>query len=368
MINWIKLSPHSSYSHPVHALRLRLTSLGLAVVALLASCIGAGDEATDAAVNLPALVEVAIPGIDSVGPESPSASLAIASNGTVAFTHGYSADGSLITVVDTSGRIKRFGKFGQGPGELARDMKMAFASDGRLVVSSIAGDRRVIFDSSGRAIATSEPGGGWGAPTRLAADSMDVLRFSEGFTSAVGFGRVHTISGKGRPILRPTAAGDLRLAGTTLPIVGSSVNRIVVGNPANYLLQAYDQEGRLLAEWQVANGPRYLTETELDSMEAYAKRRKREFGPRDRARLALEPQRHFHKVSLDSRNRLWVFRLGPDPTAIDIFADSTRVGTLRVPCSFFFGSATLHGAWMAVSCVDGGSDSGGRLRLFRIVG
>lgn len=223
-------------------------------------------------------------------------------------------------------------------------------------------------------MASSAAGGELGMPIRLAVDSMDVLRLGSPFrvsgTSGaprLGVDRIHTISGRGRTILA-APPGVMQLGGTEFPVVGSSAFSLAVGNADQYKIQVYDRTARILHEIAGASGPRYLTQTELDSMEAFAVRRNRSFTPADRRRLSTLPQKYFHQLGFESKNRLWVFRLGPDPAAVDIFASAEQLGTLMIPCQFYTRSVVLHGDRLAVFCVDRNRDSGGYLRLYRVGG
>ena len=195
------------------------------------------------------------------GPEGPeklglmSLWVAVAPNGTVAFTGGYDSAGRQVTVVDTTGKVLfRFGKKGQGPGELDFIMKLAM-TDSTVSVSSGRPPRITTFAHDGRVIRTA-PG-----PTRemvlaIHADSIDVMELdiSKGTSAmgASGFRRVSLDGGGTRVLIDSTNAGFREFAA---PVPGGSGRLVTFAanetgfalvRAATKRLRTYDAKGAFI--------------------------------------------------------------------------------------------------------------------------
>jgi hypothetical protein len=180
--------------------------------------------------------------------------VAIAPNGTVAFTGGYDSTGRLITVVDTTGKVlSRFGKKGQGPGELDFIVKLAM-TDSTISAVSARPPRVTTFAHDGRVIRTAP------APTRemvleIHADSIDVMELdiAKGMSAvgAGGFSRVSLDGGGTRVLIDSTDAGFREFAAPVTGVSGRVVNfaanaaGFVVMRPSTNQLRAYDAGGAL---------------------------------------------------------------------------------------------------------------------------
>jgi len=199
-------------------------------------------------------VEAFRPGL--AGPENlgmMSLWVAVAPNGTVAFAGGYDSAGRQITVVDTTGKVlSRFGKKGQGPGELDFPVKIAM-TDSTISVVSTRPPRITTFTHDGRVIRTAP------APTRamvleIHADSIDVMELdiSKGVSAvgASGFSRVSLDGGGTRVLIDSTNAGFREFAA---PVPGAgrvvtfAANELgfALMRPATRRLRTYDAKGAL---------------------------------------------------------------------------------------------------------------------------
>jgi hypothetical protein len=178
--------------------------------------------------------------------------VAVAPNGTVAFAGGYDSAGRQITVVDTTGKVlSRFGKKGQGPGELDFIAKLAM-TDSRVSVFSGRPPRITTFAHDGRVIRTA-PGPTSAMVLEIHADSIDVMELdiSKGVSAvgASGFSRVSLDGGGTRVLIDSTDAGFRELAapifGTSRRVVTFAANEtgFVVMRPATNRLRTYDAKG-----------------------------------------------------------------------------------------------------------------------------
>jgi hypothetical protein len=71
---------------------------------------------------------------------------------------------------------------------------------------------------------------------------------------------------------------------------------------------------------------------------------------------------------MDSRGRIWVFRVNTATEFADIFANSVYIGQVNIPCSYGSTSVALRDSALALLCLTDKTDTGGSLRLFRILG
>ncbi len=77
---------------------------------------------------------------------------------------------------------------------------------------------------------------------------------------------------------------------------------------------------------------------------------------------------HFERgaIFLDGSQRMWVFGTANDSTFADVFAGTTFLGRLMVPCFNRYGWRDLNGSWLVMGC-EGDAEALATLKLFRIV-
>jgi len=206
------------------------------------------------------------------------------------FQHG----GSQILLFDSTGRfVRRIGRAGQGPGEIAGLIDAQF--QGRHVVAADHGNSKLlIMDPGGTTIAESRLPVRAGA-FRVVSDSTVVLGTMDmdGATARTlhlvrsataqrlkSFGEVH-----------PAWSAGARVAGDVLVGSSASANAVWVGHPGSFHIEEWDSDGRLVrtirGDFAWSRAPA---------------RRDRESPPRP---LLLD-------FGTDSDDRLWILTRVPD--------------------------------------------------------
>lgn len=338
---------------------------------------------------MPSLRRVAIPGLDSLGPERRASTVAVSPSGRLAFTGAFDPGDRLITVVDTTGAVlARFGRKGKGPGEFAIPFFLAF--DDSLVLAFDAGLLRVVaFDQRGRHRFTRVVPHA-GRALDLRADSVFVA--SGDGRHEVAIERVATATMEGRPFL---AAGDSSSLLAITHWAGRPASRTpfafaandavaVVAQPFSYRLQAYTLDGRPAYRFGRDLPPRRRTPRELARARAALEKvvRRGIPGPKGErvvpagarealARLATDTLRHFPVIGalhFDGRGRLWVIGDIGDSSFADVFAGPRFLGRIPIGCADAQGAVSLNGRWLAMLCTVTDEDDPREvaLQLYRI--
>jgi hypothetical protein len=334
------------------------------------------------------LTPVVVPGLDTLGPEKPSAYYAMSASGRIAFTNAFTTTSYVITVIDTNGRLlHRIAPRGGGPGELESDQYvfMRYVGD-TLVVYNVNKQSVITFGPDGNMLRATESFAG-GIPTRLSIDSSDFQVMStENLGRVENVYRYSSATGAGRPMI---VAGDamydsLRTAEpwalTLSGLVISSQSEIVVADHRLYRFQVYDSEGRPQYRWQHAVEPRYNSDAMIDSTMKLNIARgtfnpvtmtRRPHTPGELADLEKflrAPLPQFNAMVFDESGRLWVFGTDDknEPVA-DVFARKVHVGRIRLPCRSGGGMAapSFQGSYVLILCENKSLDAGVELRLYR---
>lgn len=317
-------------------------------------------------------------------------------------TFGVAMDGSVIyeaspghapvlrRVDSTGALLAAFGRDGEGPGEF-RDV-----FDVRVL-----GDTLALYDSDRSVLVETTLQGKFLRERRIAnfdiklawlADSMDhweplpnpgqvgkrVIRspIGEGSgrvvldTSDRMFAAIITPRpGRPRPLSFPYAATD---------------TRFWIADGWTYRVRNYASNGTLLSDFvhdipPNQLGPRGFAETRERIMKAPRFMRgangERIELPDERGRLdTLERERirHFSRnpLHVDEFGRLWVVGMSRDSTSVDLFADTTFVGRVMLPCYSTGGGPRVEfgrGGWMVLECDVKDGDWPTELQLYRII-
>jgi hypothetical protein len=321
------------------------TTRSLCAVALVASlAVGPGSAQS----VLPRLERVAMPALDSIGPEKAGASIAVSTSGHIAFTGGFDSQNRAVTIVDNAGRVlARLGPRGQGPGELSIPVLLNFAG-GELVVLELSARRLSRFSLDGRVQATNASL----SQIFLSAasgDSLDVWQWptSPGAKPIMDFRRISPKTQEGRTLLSGQSAALRAL----IPEVqqGNSVASIVYAAAGSTVVAANVAMNRLLGI-----GANESVLFEIHGVEG-------DTPPKETPLAAIGG------LQVDGKNRIWA--IGPSQrtgkTAANIYSGSRSLGRLDLPCR---GSVTLTGSWMAVLCATPNSTSRDvALQVYRIV-
>ncbi len=302
-----------------------------------------------------------------------------------------SSEQPMFRIVDSTGRrLGAFGRLGDGPGEFRGPLDLQLRGDSIrifdamrmfLVQYSTAGKpikdtRALMLDIplawTGDSVDHWMPPGL--GPTKLPLIRRSLVGDSSGrvVIPANDSGFVAILAsppGGKRLMLLPYAAGP---------------NRIYLADAYHYQIFSYDASGKLLATFgrQLPphhRGPRELAEARAGLIRAG----KYMMGPKgekislpDQSKrldtLEREITPHFDRAPLhvDGFGRLWVVGVTNDSTTVDVFADTTLLGRVVLPC--YLGRrgipVALTGQWLLLECgLPEAADLASELQLYRIV-
>lgn len=305
-------------------------------------------EATSAQSPMPRLERVAVPALESIGPEKAGASVAVSASGVIAFTGGFDEQNRAVTIVDHTGRVlARLGPRGQGPGELSVPVRLNFAG-GELIVLELGARRvsRFAFDGKVQATVPSM------APIFLSAvsgDSLDVWQWPAAAAAKpiMDFRRISPKTLEGRTLL----SGQSTSLRGLIPEVeqGNAIASIVYAAAGSTIIAANVATNRLVG---------------IGANESILFELRGQLGdvpPKETALAAMGG------LQVDGKSRIWA--IGPSQragkTAADIYAGARSLGRLDLPCK---GSVTLSGSWLAILCATPESTSRDvLLQVYRIV-
>jgi hypothetical protein len=249
--------------------------------------------------------------------------------GLIAFTMSFdsaTAKNRLLTVIDTTGRIvSRFGKLGDGPGELGMGPWFITLTDSSIIAFTLGPPRYTELRVDGSEIFTSlntEDG----VPFHIIGDSADIFPISELANSQrpmSHLARVSTHTTRGRHIVDTTNASYVAFvqspadtSRSRLLLNASASARLALANPRTRAITIFTIDGVLVHQF---TGPPGI-----------------------------------HRVEFDNRDRLWVFSSALAPTASDstlitVYEGSTSLGARTVPCPALT-RVSLRLPFLAVLC------------------
>lgn len=333
---------------------------------------------------MPHLVRAAFAPAEGAAPYAKMAILADAAGGV--YLYGQSLSEFLLVRLDSTGEVlARFGRPGEGPGELSG-----------LGVLLGVGDTVLVYDTGRAAIVLFEADG-----THLGDTPVDRLAFP----LAVTGGTVHEFDATAalqnrsptidsRPIGRgrsdPATLVDttwhafrdalgLAEAGRgqlPLPAYAAGFGFLAIGDPRTgqiAVVRESDTQRLAIPGPPPRRGPKALEDART-TLERVARRPGRPANARLVARLdtldrEVLPFVAWPGLALDSHGRIWAIREGSDSTLIDVFLAGRHLGRTSIPCHRPDKGISLRGEWLALQCkaLDG-EDVPYRIQLYRIVG
>jgi hypothetical protein len=311
--------------------------------------------------------------------------------GSVVYVASHVSEPKFRLVDSTGRRLAAFGRNGAGPGETQMPIGLWFRGDTIRTIESGRG-MLIELDSEGRSIRDRRLPPGGVAIAWVGADSLD--HWDPFFPDMAPESRAIFRRAVGDPEQRRRLVGTedsvfaaaAATRGTSPPLsipYAATEDRFWVGDGWDFRIRAYSADGttRYTINHAIpANtmGPRQLQRTRemIDRMPRFDR------GPNGqriplpdlRGRLdTLERERvpHFSRGALhvDNHGRLWVIGLSNDSTSVDVFADTTWLGRVMLPC---FAARTgtraaLGPGWLVFECEIDGGDWPSELQLYRIV-
>jgi len=328
---------------------------------------------------MPALLETPMPAGQGDAWSEYSA-VVVGDRGEVMMSDPETRSGSVVVV--GSGELRRYGRPGDGPGE----MRMAhplLVNDTAIVVFDIATQRILVFDRTSGVIAREM------RPTlpvqpivRGNGNTLIATRRDDGVESPavidLASGRASSLLSRTDAYRAELFARDEELTGTTvnIPVVGRWAGGAVLANGLTYRLGLYSRDGTLRHRIDRNFPPRKLTEFEIErQVGQLAQSPIAGNSPRlnrIREQLAEEPTRWFTHLSPprdDGRGRLWVVVSHGDSTTADVYSGAELLGTSRLDCPGFAGRWDVSGEWLVLLCFPADPDaiSDAEVRRWRIV-
>jgi hypothetical protein len=235
--------------------RVAYSILLSALIGVVVGCAGEMDRApVPVDPSLPRLEQILIPVLDSIGPESSLAGVAVSESGRVAFTSGFDPGNRMITVIDTAGRlVHRLAQRGHGPGEIDSERYVSMEYSGDTLIVWPVRPLLYTFGPDGELLATSRTYR-WlsdgGAALRLRPDSSDFTIFNfETRMHIPAVMRASTAGETGRTLLTDSDPrhDSLRAASpwalTLSRPLASNAGMFIVSDPVIYRFQSYDRHG-----------------------------------------------------------------------------------------------------------------------------
>ena len=352
---------------------------GAALILALA-CV-AQEQTHEPTLSTLTIRELNVPGLDSLNPRG-LRSYAVAPDGRLAIIDAFDLENRVVTIVDTTGAVERFGRRGQGPNEFGSPIAVfvEFAKGGDTLLVYDGGNARLTTRTRTGATANLDlKAGANGWPLRLATDSIDLMPIGDDVLLPTSVVRIATTSPMRRDLLtlRDSAAVALRKTseGRTPHIVATTQNGIVLINRYRVALQSFDATGVPLKRWGYDSAEIFLTASQIDSIVAAT-------GPHGvtrkignqvvpmrteaqvRRSLADSPVTRVAHARYDQQGRLWVLRVDG---LVSVYSDTTLIGEAALPCAKLGDFAIdSEGVWLATMCNAPETDSGNRLRLFSV--
>ncbi len=317
---------------------------------------------------LPELQRVMVPGLDSLRSTTAMECLAVSGSGHLAFMRRSDGSKTSVAIVDTLGKVVRLAVADSGQQcALSKAQLIFLPSDTDLLLLNLESRRFERFGVDGTHKNTSAVFE-MGMPIGVAFDSVDMLIFNDEAMSPLfqSINRVSLKTLEWRTVIDTT---DSTFAAFRGPVASNS-RGIVLAHGGKYWLQSYSRDGRPMARWGRDLPPRLMTGTEVDAI--FGKKgpdgKLLPYAPGVRERYMQQPERHFYNIVFDGAGRLWA--VGRDTSATyfaDVFADTTFVGRMPLPCQALALQPLFNGQWVAFKCGMAKDAKETEIQLYRVV-
>lgn len=329
------------------------------------------DTRSDPIVVMPALEREALALDPDHDPPRPNSSIAVSSKGTVVFTNPrHRRDRNMLTVAQPGSPPRELIRKGSGPGEVADGSLIILFLDTLLLVDDLEQARTSLFTSRGVPIDDGPVPFGWYL-LGSQGDSLDYFAAHSPEGQSAVYRRL--MLGREDRIVIPH--DDPFLTKAAPPVVGTALSsppayavlggRIAVAEPRGYRIRYYDREGGYI-EFGRDLSPRRRTRAALDQERRRIRQQLRMgfVGP-DGKRMPVpglqerldtldrEVLPHFtrHGLAFDHAGRLWVVGETGDSSFADVFADTTFLGRIALPCRGPGRSISFNERWLAMICL-----------------
>lgn len=382
---------HRHLLRSCHPMRPSLSPslLAMFVLWLFVGCSPSNSPAerhVSALTTMPAVREVVFRLPTKNAPVRDATTLAVTLMGTVSFPTGATA-GSRFVTVDSTGRvIADWGRAGEGPGEswtgylVSADTMVVFVATSPPAIQAFTPAGVLLSDVRDQPVE--------GFPQVAVGDSIDrifgqrLVGSSSILADVRGPAIRHCIFGNCERVLvadDDSILNDVRLAtprrdGLRWPPFAAERGRFVLGDGVGYRLWMFNSDGSYEFEFGRRVRPRELSAAELQVERERWERRLRDGMNVDTQALKLQlvtetiPHFGYYSMGFDERHRLWVSGWAGDSTFLDVFADSSFLGRIMVPCSRQRGALGIRGHWLAMFCTDQDDiEQPFKLKLYRIL-
>jgi len=367
-------------------IRLRIALL----VLLAAACDGSNNQTqpppSSASSTLPGITEVPLTIQEADLPDLDPITVAVTSTGHFGYVLPR-VERDFVVIVDSTGRVSsRWGRRGEGPGEVRRGYLLAGDSFFVFVGSDPA--TVLVFDAQGtlinqRAGSFHEgfPGAvvGWQVDRSLGQRIVGLRGVSTDVPGPIVRDCLldsceHELLPASDSFLREAHVATPRREGLRWPPYAAEPGRFVIGDGVNYRLWYFDESGRVIGSLH-RDIPRRIQTNRERSMDESTWARLIQDGiavdvPARRALAKVEPLPHFGFASMgfDADHRLWVVGKSQDSTFLDVFADTVFIGRHMVDCiPPARHPVGIRGRFIVVTCAhDDDIEAPIRFRMFRI--
>ncbi len=313
--------------------------------------------------TVPQLVRIERTIPDTNSPPSSDTDHSVFGPGSTIFFRPPASGGLAGIVIDSLGQaVAEFGRLGAGPNEFQLPMRMLSSSSGDVVVFDAGLLRATTIDARGRTV-RSLPVQVSALPIGIVGDSLDFAQVKGRAVSVFrwdGKGQKRMLLTDSTPAFaaEPGFATPSPNGRSVIPVFGSDGYRIAVGDPWNYTVLLFKDDGsfveRLHRDLPV---PR---RTERQVLAAVANRG-RWRGPSGEQLASAEAETkvraevlpyfsHVSPFAFDAGHRLWIVGVDGDSVFADVFAGSKFLTRIGIPCFDFSGRWSLHGEWLSLAC------------------
>jgi hypothetical protein len=334
-------------------------------------------------VGLPRLVHAFTSSRVDDSPANRLTAIRVGPQGTVLFVSNTAVDSRLVLMDSTGQVLQRFGRPGQGPGEVRAPSPVAVTRDVAMVWD-LASQRLSEWDLHGKLIretTLSVPA----EPHQLLGSEVLALHSVQGLWQPAA---INPITGSVRPLLLATDtfvakhfSPSAATAGPQVaPIVGSWDGGFLVGDANRYQIALYRPNGalvRVLSRNVAAAFP--SPERVNDFLTTMKRAMEGRGGKMDDATMSrLREMASKQALPLftpsgtnraDAQHRIWIVGMEGDSAFADLFTAERFIGRVHLPCRLFNNFWSVSETWLAMACLpdDPHSDLDAVVKLFKLM-